>query len=150
MTMTVSVIMPAYNAEKTIAESVRSVLSQTFTDFELIVTDDCSSDGTPDLCEGFAKEDRHVRMLRNTKNMGAAAARNLAINEARGEWIAFLDSDIYNLRFVKTKIFEIKVTEIEEIAHTVALSSLRFACEPLGRKIFRSGFGFAAKNTLRP
>jgi teichuronic acid biosynthesis glycosyltransferase TuaG len=98
MLMTASVIMPAYNAEKTITESVRSVLSQTFTDFELIITDDCSSDGTPDLCKGFAKEDRRVRMLRNAKNMGAAAARNLAINEARGEWIAFLDSDDLWLR----------------------------------------------------
>ncbi len=91
--MIVSVVMPAYNAEKTIKESVDSVLAQTFTDFELIITDDCSSDKTPAIYAGLVASDPRIRVLRNEANKGVAAARNKGVAEARGEWIAFLDSD---------------------------------------------------------
>ncbi len=91
--MTVSVVMPAYNAERTLEESVNSVLSQTFGDFELIIIDDCSTDGTALLCAGFAESDPRIRVFRNEANKGVAESRNRGIAEARGVWIAFLDSD---------------------------------------------------------
>jgi teichuronic acid biosynthesis glycosyltransferase TuaG len=85
--------MPAYNAEKTIAASVESVLAQTFADFELIIVDDCSADETPSVCGLLAATDQRIRVLRNERNSGTAASRNRGVDEARGEWTAFLDSD---------------------------------------------------------
>jgi teichuronic acid biosynthesis glycosyltransferase TuaG len=85
--------MPAYNAEKTIKASVESVLNQTFTDFELIIIDDCSTDGANAICTVYAEQDKRIRIIKNEKNKGVAFSRNRGINEAQGEWIAFLDSD---------------------------------------------------------
>lgn len=89
---TVSVIMPAYNAQRTVGEAIESVLRQTFGDFELIVIDDGSTDGTADVIEGYAADPR-IRFLKNPRNSGVSATRNYGIREAVGEWIAFLDSD---------------------------------------------------------
>ncbi len=91
--MKVSVVMPAYNAEAYIEAAVHSVLRQTWTDFELIVVDDCSQDATVDIVRKLAKEDRRITLLQNTQNSGASASRNTGIVYANGEWIAFLDSD---------------------------------------------------------
>lgn len=89
----VSVIMPAYNAEKYIGEAISSVLSQTWTNWELLILDDCSTDGTAAIAEGFARLDTRIRLLRNPQNMGVAKTRNQGIDLAQGEWIALLDSD---------------------------------------------------------
>lgn len=88
----VSVIMPAYNTEKYIEASIRSVISQTYTNWELIIVDDCSSDGTEDIIRSFMGDSR-IKLLKNEKNGGAAVSRNYALREAKGKWIAFLDSD---------------------------------------------------------
>lgn len=89
----VSVIMPAYNAEKYIEEAICSVLSQTYTNWELLILDDCSPDRTVEIAEKFEKMDTRVRLLRNPKNIGVARTRNRGLDLARGEWIALLDSD---------------------------------------------------------
>lgn len=89
----VSVIMPAYNAEKTIQSAINSVIAQTFGDFELIIIDDCSKDGTFEIISSFQSKDERIVPLRNEQNSGAAATRNRGVSAARGEWIAFLDSD---------------------------------------------------------
>lgn len=89
----VSVVMPAYNAAKYIEESIRSVMEQTFTDYELIIVDDCSKDDTKKIIRDHAKLDKRIVFLQNEKNMGVAATRMNAISIAKGEWIAFLDSD---------------------------------------------------------
>lgn len=89
----VSVIMPAYNAEKTLAAAVRSVREQTVADWELLLLDDCSADATAALAQRLAAEDARIRALPNGENLGAAKTRNRALSLARGEWIAFLDSD---------------------------------------------------------
>ncbi len=86
----VSVIMPAYNVEKTIADSIKSVLKQTFTNFELIIVDDECSDGTLDIIARF--DDARI-IVYSQKNRGLAGARNTGIRHAKGELIAFLDSD---------------------------------------------------------
>ena len=89
----VSVIMPAYNAEKYIAEAIESVISQTYANWELFVLDDCSTDRTAEIAEGFAETDSRIRLLKNPQNMGVANTRNRGFDLARGEWIALLDSD---------------------------------------------------------
>lgn len=89
----VSVVMPLYNREALVADSVRSVLDQTFRDLELIVVDDCSTDGSAAVVEALAREDGRIRLLRTPRNSRQAFARNLGIREARGELVALLDSD---------------------------------------------------------
>lgn len=88
----VSIIMPSYNTASFIAESIQSVQAQTYTDWELIIVDDCSIDNTGDVVAPFLKESR-IKYLNNEKNSGAAVSRNRALREAKGKWIAFLDSD---------------------------------------------------------
>lgn len=88
----VSIIMPSYNTERFIAETIRSVLAQTYTNWELIIVDDCSTDRTDDVVSEFLGDER-IRYLKNEHNSGAALSRNRALREAKGKWIAFLDSD---------------------------------------------------------
>lgn len=89
----VSVIVPAYNAEKHIAGVIRSVQAQTMADWELIVVDDCSTDGTAAAVEAISGQDSRIRLLCNEKNSGVAKSRNRGLRECRGEYAAFLDSD---------------------------------------------------------
>ncbi|MGC2424830.1 MAG: glycosyltransferase [Nitrospirota bacterium] len=88
-----SVITPAYNAAPFIRETIKSVQAQTFTDWEMIVIDDCSTDDTREVVEEEAKNDPRIRLARMTRNSRQALARNKGIREARGKYIAFLDSD---------------------------------------------------------
>lgn len=89
----ITVIMPAYNAERFIEPAIRSVMTQTVTDWELLVIDDGSRDGTCAVVEALSAEDSRVRLLRNDKNMGVANTRNRGLSLCRGEFAAFLDSD---------------------------------------------------------
>ncbi|MFF9310890.1 glycosyltransferase family 2 protein [Streptomyces sp. NPDC014748] len=89
----VSVVMPVHNSAATIGPSVRSVLAQTHTDLELLITDDGSSDNSMDLLKEMARQDERVLPEAAAQRGGAAKARNLAIARARGDYIAFLDSD---------------------------------------------------------
>ena len=91
--MKVSVVMPAYNAEKYIEAAVRSVLGQTWTDFELLIIDDCSQDATAEIAGSLAERDERIILLKNARNAGVSASRNTGVAWASGEWIAFLDSD---------------------------------------------------------
>lgn len=88
----VSIIMPSYNTARFIKETVESVLAQTYTNWELIIVDDCSTDNTDDVIQGFLY-DKRIKYIKNEKNSGAAVSRNRALREAEGRWIAFLDSD---------------------------------------------------------
>lgn len=87
----VSIIVPVYNVEKFIEATVNSVLSQTYTDFELLLVDDCSTDKTLEIINRFS--DNRIRLIKMEDNLGAWAARNRGLKEAKGELIAFLDSD---------------------------------------------------------
>ena len=88
----VSVIMPSYNTAKYISDSINSVLYQTYKNWELIIVDDCSTDNTDEAVKPFLSDNR-IMYLKNEKNSGAAVSRNYALREAKGKWIAFLDSD---------------------------------------------------------
>ena len=88
----VSIVMPSYNTAEYITESIKSVLAQTYTNWELIIVDDCSTDNTDIIVNAFLSDTR-IRYIKNDKNSGAAVSRNRALREAKGKWIAFLDSD---------------------------------------------------------
>ena len=87
----VSIIMPSWNTARFIRESIASVRNQTYTNWELLIVDDCSTDSTDEIVASYS--DERIRYFKNEKNSGAALTRNRAMREARGEWIAFLDSD---------------------------------------------------------
>lgn len=89
----VSVITPTYNCGKYITETIKSVLAQTYTDWEMIIVDDCSTDDTKYIVEEISKNDNRIKYYCLKKNSGAAIARNTALKLASGRWIAFLDSD---------------------------------------------------------
>ena len=86
-------IIPVYQAEKFLKGCVESVRKQTFSDWELLLVDDCSRDGSPALCDSCAAEDDRIRVYHKTKNGGVSEARNLGLGEAKGDYIAFLDAD---------------------------------------------------------
>lgn len=87
----VSIIMPAYNSEAYIANTLKSILAQTYPDWELIIVDDCSTDKTVDIINSLG--DSRFKLIRNEVNSGAAVSRNRALKAATGKWIAFQDSD---------------------------------------------------------
>lgn len=89
----VSIIMPAYNSARFIAEAMDSVLSQTMQEWELLVVDDHSSDETTDIVSRYIEADSRIRLLSTPTNQGSGVARNIGIRAARGRYIAFLDSD---------------------------------------------------------
>ena len=87
-----SIIVPVYKVEKYIQKCVDSILNQTYTDFELILVDDGSPDNCGKICDEYAQKDERVRVI-HKENKGVSSARNLGINEAKGEIIGFVDSD---------------------------------------------------------
>ncbi len=87
----VSIVMPNYNSEKYVEATIKSVLSQTYQNWELLFIDDCSTDNSLKIVQSF-KDDR-IKILKNEVNSGAAVSRNYALRMAEGRWIAFLDSD---------------------------------------------------------
>ena len=118
----VSIVMPSYNTAKYITETVESVLRQTYPFWELIIVDDCSTDETDKLVKPYLADAR-VRYLKNNHNSGAAVSRNHALREAKGKWIAFLDSDDIWLReklekqieFMQANDYHFSYTNYEEI-----------------------------------
>lgn len=92
MNPTVSIIVPVYNAEKFLRRCVDSILSQEYTDFELLLVDDGSADGSGAICDEYKEADSRVRVV-HKENKGVSDSRNRAIDMARGTWLQFLDSD---------------------------------------------------------
>ncbi|MBQ4528076.1 MAG: glycosyltransferase [Clostridia bacterium] len=121
MSELVSIIMPSYNTGRFIKETVDSVLAQTYENWELIIVDDCSTDNTDEVVAGF--NDDRIKYLKNEKNSGAAVSRNRAMREAKGKWIAFLDSDDLwlpeklesQLAFMKDNGYSFSYTKYSEI-----------------------------------
>lgn len=89
----VSIIMPTYKCGRFIVKSIRSVQEQTYKNWELIIVDDCSGDNTVELVLSLKNEDPRINLIQNNANSGAAVSRNVALRNAKGRWIAFLDSD---------------------------------------------------------
>lgn len=89
----ISIVMPAYNAEKTIREAIESVIAQTYQNWELIVVDDCSTDSTNNLLQCLLETDTRIKVFHNACNYGVSETRNNGVKQSSGDWIAFLDSD---------------------------------------------------------
>ena len=89
----VSIIMPSFNCGLYVEETIRSVQAQTYQNWEILFVDDCSNDDTVKRVSEMRDKDLRIKLFQNEKNMGAALSRNRALMEAKGRWIAFLDSD---------------------------------------------------------
>lgn len=117
----VSIIMPTYNCAKFIGETIKSVIAQTYSNFELIIVDDCSKDNTKDVVNSF--DDERIKYYQLEKNSGAAVARTTAMNMAKGKYMAFLDSDDlwmenkleHQLKFMKDNNYNITCTAYEQV-----------------------------------
>lgn len=118
----VSIIMPSYNTDKFIPQSIESVLNQTYANWELLIVDDFSSDETVQAVHPFLT-DKRIRFYRGSRNQGAAICRNKGLREAKGKWIAFLDSDDIwtpdklekQIAFMKSRGCHFSYTAYEEI-----------------------------------
>ena len=88
----ITVIVPVYNTEKYLNQCVESILAQTYTDFELILADDGSTDSSGEICDRYTLKDKRVKVI-HIKNSGPSEARNKAVLLAKGEYISFIDSD---------------------------------------------------------
>jgi teichuronic acid biosynthesis glycosyltransferase TuaG len=89
----ITVITPVYNGAKYLGEAIDSVLGQSFTDFEYIIVDDCSSDSTPEILKRYALLDSRISVVKNNANLGPLVSRNNAIDRSKGDYIAFIDAD---------------------------------------------------------
>ena len=89
----VSIITPSYNSAEFIADTIEAVCKQTYTDWELLITDDCSMDNTVEIVRGYMVKDARIKLQRLEKNSGAGVCRNKSIEVAQGRYIAFCDSD---------------------------------------------------------
>lgn len=125
----VSIIMPAFNCERFIGAAIESVLAQSYTEWELLVVDDCSSDRTYSIVWKYSKRDRRIILFRNKANAGAAASRNRAVRHAKGQYIAFLDGD---------DVW--KKDKLEKQVHFMQNTGCLFSCTSYD-KIGRSGKG---------
>lgn len=119
----VSVIVPAYNSEAFIHETIESIQKQTYENWELIIVDDCSDDKTVQIINKYMKDDLRIKIIEQNENKGTAVARNIAVKKARGEYLAFLDSDDLwkpeklskQLSFMKQNHYDFTSTSYEEI-----------------------------------
>ena len=89
----VSIITPSYNCSKFVVDTIEAIRAQTYTNWELLISDDCSSDNSVQVIEEYARKDSRIKLFKLEKNVGAAGARNNSIREAKGRYIAFCDSD---------------------------------------------------------
>lgn len=91
----ISVIVPVYNVESYLNQCIDSILNQELTDFELLLIDDGSTDKSGEICDVYQRQDNRVRVFHKKNGGGASSARNMGLDNAKGEWIAFVDSDDY-------------------------------------------------------
>ena len=119
----VSIIIPVYNAEKFIGETIESVISQTYTDWEMLILNDRSTDSSYEIIQKYAQKDKRIKAIDSEKNIGVVEGRNRLISEANGEYIAFLDADDYwkedklekQIEFMKKKDISISCTEYTRV-----------------------------------
>ena len=119
----VSIITPMYNSGKFIKDTIDSVLSQTYKEWEMIIVDDCSTDISPEIVKSYVGSESRIKYIRTDKNGGVSNARNIALKNANGQYIAFLDSDdIWDkeklekqINFMKEKDCAISFTSYELI-----------------------------------
>lgn len=140
----VSVIIPAYNRKSFLENAIKSVLAQTYSDFEIIVVDDASTDGTLQLLTRLAKDDNRISFERHQTNLGAQAARNTGIRASKCKWIAFLDSDDFWLPESLSSRLELATKTGAEVVHSACYTLeddggelKRFAAPPIQGSVYK-------------
>lgn len=145
----VSIIVPVYNAEKFIKDTITNILEQTYQNFELIIINDCSKDNSKKIIKEYEKKDKRIKLIENKKNSGAANSRNNGIKNANGRYICFLDADD---KWDKDKL-EKQVNFMKKKKCGFSYTSYQFAnenCEPTGAKVIvpkKISYKQALKNT---
>ena len=120
----ISVILPVYNAEKYLDNSIKSILSQSYKNIELIIINDGSSDNSKKICEKYQKDDKRIRII-NKSNKGVSAARNDGIKEAKGEYICFFDAD----DFLENDMIEKMVESAQANCSDIIISEYKYLYE---------------------
>lgn len=126
----ISVIVPVYKAEQYLDRCVKSILEQTYPDFELILVDDGSPDGSPILCDKWAEKDSRVHVI-HKKNGGASSARNAGLAIAKGKWVFFSDSDDW----IDNKALETLYRMVNEYGVSVAIGRIQVVEENIDRNV---------------
>lgn len=145
----VSIIIPVYNAEKFLADTINTVLDQTYTNWELILVNDCSKDKSLDIINKYVKKDKRIRLYNNETNSKAAISRNNGIKLAKGKYICFLDSDD---KWEKEKL-EKQLKFMKKFDCEFSFTSYEFAdekCIPNGKQVHvpkKINYKQALKNT---
>jgi len=119
----VSIIMPSFNCGQFVKETIQSVQAQTYQNWEIIFMDDCSKDDTIRIVTDLREKDERIKLFQNQSNSGAAVSRNNALREAKGRWIAFLDSDDLweptklekQIKFMEENGYAFSYTEYQEM-----------------------------------
>lgn len=129
-----SILVPVYNVEEYLSQCIESILSQTYTNFELIIVDDGSTDNGGNICDEYAKKDTRIKVI-HQKNQGLVAARKSGLNIASGEYIGFVDSDDY----IDSRMYEVLMREITvskaDFVHTGLIQKGRKRCN-FEKKLF--------------
>ena len=118
----ISVIIPVYNAESTLNRCITSILKQDFQDYEILLINDGSSDGSGAICEQFADFDERIRVF-HKQNGGVSSARNFGLKNARGKWITFIDADDY----IEPDFFPAKIDETDSLVIVNFLSLIHIS-----------------------
>ena len=153
----ISVIVPVYNVEKYLPQCLDSILASTFKDIEVILVDDCGPDNSRAICDEYAAKDARVRVISNPHNMGVSAARNNGLDNARGKYISFIDSDDYidatmfeklhtamereNVDMVGCNAWSVEENGKKEIIRYLKVKKdVKTSFAELGNKIYESAF----------
>lgn len=145
----ISIIVPVYNAEKFLESTIKTVLDQTYQEWELIFIDDCSKDNSVDVIKKYQKKDNRIALIQNKENSGAAITRNNGIKKAKGKYLCFLDADDL---WEKEKL-EKQINFMREKDCAFSFTGYEFANEngePNGKKVYvpnKISYKQALKNT---
>ena len=116
----ISIIVPVYKVERYLRQCLDSILNQTYRDLEILLIDDGSPDKCGEICEEYAKKDSRIRVFHHTENRGLSAARNLGLQEAKGEYIGFVDSDDW----IEPDMYEVLLRRLEETETCISSCSI--------------------------
>ena len=115
--MKLSIIIPVYNAEQYLNNTISNIIQQTFTDFELLLIDDGSTDSSGQLCDEWSQKDSRIKVI-HQKNMGVSEARNSGLRVTQGEYIAFVDND----DLINPQMYEILISIAEKESADIVMS----------------------------
>ena len=138
-----SIVVPVYNVKEYLEECLLSILNQSFTDLEIILIDDGSTDGSSDICDMYAEKDSRIKVV-HQPNKGLSGARNTGLKHVHGEWVAFVDSD----DFLDRQMFETMISESEtNMADLVVCGVQSFYLEA-DKKVVEGRMQAAEKTTV--